>query len=116
MTWVRWSMLLYALAMIGMGIHGTIKAGEWMSLAGGGGMGVVVLVGLFMSLKMPNPRAGYVLSILVAHGGIGMFLPKYLGESGKAYPHLVIVVLSVSLILCLLGGHLAATAAKKSGN
>ncbi|HXH60679.1 MAG TPA: hypothetical protein VNI20_04915 [Fimbriimonadaceae bacterium] len=113
MTWTKWSMLLYALAMIGMGIHGTVVAHEWMSLIGGGGMGLIVLVGFFMALKMPIPRAGYIVAIVVALGGIGMFLPKYLGPKGVFYPHLVIVLLSVALIACLGGGHMAAMAAKK---
>lgn len=113
MTTAKWAMLVYGLAMIAMGIHGTVVAHEWMSLAGGGGMGLVVLVALFMSLKMASPRAGYILAALVALGGIGMFLPKYLGANGKAYPHLVLVVLSVLLIVVLIGGHLFAMMAMK---
>lgn len=112
MTWVKWAMLLYALAMIGMGVHGTVKAGEWMSLAGGGGIGFVVLIGLWLSLVRSNPRAGYILAVVVSFAAAGMFLPKYLGPNGKLYPHLVIAVLSFANIACLVGGHLAAMAAK----
>lgn len=101
-------MVVYALAMIGMGLHGTLKAGEYASLAGGGGIGVMVLVGLWMSLKMASPRWGYILALVVSVGASGMFIPKYLGENGKAYPHLVIVVLSVVHIACLLRGHFSA--------
>ena len=113
MTWVRWVMFSYAVAMIAMGLHGTLKAGEIMSLAGGGGIGVIVLVGLWMSLKMASPRWGYILALIVSLGAAGMFLPKFMGESGKLYPHLVIVLLSVLNVVCLLAGHLSAIAAKK---
>ena len=113
MTTAKLAMLVYGLAMIAMGVHGTVVAHEWMSLAGGGGMGLVVLLALFMSLKMASPRAGYILAALVALAGIGMFLPKYLRVDGKPYPHLVIVVLSALLVLFLFGGHLGAVLAKK---
>lgn len=83
-----------------------------MSLAGGGGIGVVVLIGLWMSLKMASPRAGYILALVVSVAAAGMFLPKYLGENGKAYPHLVIAVLSFVNIASLLGGHLMSMAEK----
>lgn len=113
MTWVKWAMLVYALAMISMGVHGYVGSQSVASLAGGGGLGALVLIGLWMSLKMATPRAGYILASVVCLLAIGRFLPAYLGENGKLYPHLVIVVLSLSTIACLLGGHFAAQAAKK---
>ena len=115
MTVAKWAMLVYALAMIGMGIHGTVSAGEWMSLAGGGGMGVLVLVGLWMSLKMSSPRWGYILALVVALGALGMYIPKLMKGTADAYPGGTIVGLSVVLILVLLGGHFAARSGRASG-
>lgn len=114
MTTAKWAMLLYAIAMIGMGIHGTVSAGEWMSLAGGGGMGVIVLIGLAMALKMKTPRWGYILALVVAVGSLGMYVPKLMKGTADAYPGGTIVGLSVLLILFLLGGHFAAKSLRTS--
>jgi uncharacterized membrane protein (UPF0136 family) len=115
MTTARWAMLVYGLAMIGMGIHGTVKAGEWMSLAGGGGLGLLVLVGLWMSLKMKTPRWGYILAILMGLAALGKFLPSYL-KTRDPYPDLVVVVLSVLLILVLALGHFMAKSGARTAS
>ena len=111
MTWVKWVMLVYGAAMIGMGLHGYIGSGSIQSLAGGGGAGALVLVAVVLSLKMKTPRLGYILASLVSLGMVGMFIPKF-AKSGLIYPHLTIVVISAITVLSLVGGHLMA---KKGG-
>ena len=114
MTTAKQAMLLYGLAMIGMGIHGYIGSQSVMSLIGGGALGLLVLVGLWMSLKMKTPRWGYILALLMAAAASGRFLPSDL-KSRDPYPALVIVILSAVLIGVLLLGHFAARAKPAAG-
>ena len=99
-------MLVYGLAMIGMGIDGFLRAGSAMSLYGGGALGLLVLVGLLMSLKMKSPRWGYILAAVMGLAALGRFLPSYF-KTNDPYPALVIVILSALLLGVLVGGHLA---------
>ena len=112
MTFARWAMVVYGAAMIGMGVHGFVGSGSFMSLAGGGGAGALVLFFAWLSAKMSTPRVGYILATLVCLGMLGMFIPRY-SESGDLYPHLAIVVLSALTAISLVGGHLMARMAKK---
>lgn len=110
MTWTRWSMVVYAVAMVALGLVGTLKANEIMSLVGGGGAGLVVLGCMFWSLK--NPRPGYIVALVVGLAVGVQFFMKF-SKSGLVYPHLLIALLNVALIVCLLGGHMLSMAAKK---
>ncbi len=112
MTTAKWAMLVYGLAMIGMGLDGFFRADSPQSLYGGGGMGAVVLVAYWMTMVMKSPRWGYILALLVALGGLGMFVPKLMKGTADAYPGVVIVVLSALLIVVLVGEHVA-TMSKK---
>jgi len=112
MTFARWAMVVYGAAMIGMGVHGFVGSGSFMSLAGGGGAGALVLFFAWLSAKMSTPRVGYILATVVCLGMLGMFIPKY-SESKSVYPHLTIVVLSALTAISLVGGHLMAKVAKK---
>lgn len=107
MTTAKWAMLVYGLAMIGMGLDGFLRAGSPMSLVGGGAIGLLVLVGLAMSLKMQIPRWGYILAVLMALVALGRFVPSYL-KTRDPYPALVAIVLSVLLIVVLARGHVGA--------
>lgn len=114
MTFAKWAMVIYGVAMIGMGVHGFVGSGSVPSLAGGGGAGALVLFFAWLSVKMSTPRVGYILATLVCLGMLGMFIPKYSDpDSGKIYPHLTIVVLSALTAVSLVGGHLLARMAKK---
>lgn len=113
MTWVKWVMVVYGVAMIAMGVHGFIGSDSIASLAGGGGAGAIVLVAVVLSLKMATPRLGYILASLVSLGMVGMFIPKF-AKSGLVYPHLAIVVISALTVLSLVGGHLMKMQEKKS--
>jgi len=103
-------MVVYAVVMSALGLYASIVHREMGSL-GGVAAGLLVLGLMFVSLK--NPRAGYIPALLVGICLAVMFFNKFLGPKGQAYPHLVIALLNVALIVCLLGGHMLSMAAKK---
>lgn len=106
-------MVIYAVAMIGLGAYATIVHGEIASLLGGGGSGAIVLGMMFWSLKSPRPA--YIISLLIGVAVAGQFIMKF-SKSHQIYPHGIIVGLNIFLILALLGGHLLAMGAKKQGS
>ena len=106
-------MVAYAVLMIGLGVYATAVHGEIMSLVGGGGAGAIVLGMMFWSLK--NPRPAYIISLVIGVALIGQFAMKFVKGTGTLYPHGLIILLNVLLVAALLGGHLTAMAAKKSG-
>lgn len=108
MTTAKWAMLVFGVAMVAMGLDGFFRANSPQSLYGGGGMGAVVLLALVMSLVMKSPRWGYILALLVAIGGLGMFVPKLMKGEADAYPGGVTVALSALLIVVLIAGHFSA--------
>lgn len=107
MTTAKWAMLVYGVAMIGMGLEAYLRVDSVMSLVGGGAIGLLVLVGLAMALKMKTPRWGYILGVFMGLVSLGRFLPSYF-KKGDVYPSLVIVLMSALFLGILVGGHLAA--------
>lgn len=105
MNWVRWALVIYGIALIGIGAHGYFgPSGSMVSLIAGGAAGVLALVGVALSLKFF--RWGYILVALVALGMLGRFTPDAL--DGVTYPALTIVVLSVVAIVVMAVGHITA--------
>ena len=116
MTWVKWVMLIYGIGLMSMGADGYFGANEpsLPSLIAGGGSGLLVLVGLVMSLKMSTPRAGYILTLVICLAIAGRFASDTF--EGQMYPATTAFVASVVTALCLVGGHLMARKAKKSAS
>jgi len=81
--------------MIILGILGFLE-GSWISLAAGGGSGVLILLGAWLSSKKPKPAfiGLLVLSILLT----GRFLPLYLA-SAVIYPSGIIAALTIAGII-----------------
>ena len=114
MTWVKWVMLFYGGGLIAMGLDGYFgPSASLPSLIAGGGSGLIVLVGLFLSLKMATPRVGYIMTLFICLMIAGRFGKDAFGED--PYPATIAFVASIVTFLCLLSGHLMAMKAKKSG-
>ena len=108
-------LVLYGLLLLFMGIQSYFfPTGDpsLVSLIAAGGTGVLVIIAFFVSLK--KPRIGYIIGLIVALLTLGRFLPVYF-ENQSPYPELTAVIASALLIAVLVGGHLAAMAAKKKG-
>jgi hypothetical protein len=110
MTWTRWSMVAYSVAMAGFGAYGTMMhPNEKISLIAGVTVAAIILVLMFWSRT--NPRVAYGLSLLVS-----ILVMAYAGRSVVAkgfYPQGVVFLMTLALALALVGGHLMAMAAKK---
>jgi hypothetical protein len=103
-------LVLYFVAMSGMGLEAFVAKGSTMSLSGVV-LGVLMLVSLFVWKK--NPRGGRIMSLAV--GVLGLF-PVFLAlKKGTfaPYPHAVILGLSLVSIAFLGAGHMAAQKARK---
>lgn len=115
MTFVKWSMVVYGLALIGMGIqayffpHDGGKPSS-VSLLAAGGSGALVLFLTWLSFN--HPRPSYIITIFVALLIAGRFLAN-VGKGLPFYPAIVSIVLSFALIAILLSGHLIAMSQKK---
>lgn len=105
MNWVRWALVVYGIALIGIGAHGYFGPGASReSLIAGGAAGLLVLLGVALSTKFF--RWGYILVALIALGMLGRFVPDAL--EGHAYPAMTVVALSVLAIVVMAVGHITA--------
>lgn len=109
-------MLVYGLAMVGMGVQAYFfplegSKASIVSLIAAGGMGGVVLAMLGLTYKLKVPRVPYIVTLLIAVLAIGRFAGKV---ATQVYPALVTVVLSAVVVAVLLGGHMAAMRQKRS--
>lgn len=117
MTFVKWSMLAYGLAMIAMGVQSYFFPHEGgkpspISLIAAGSIGILVIVMMVLSFKKPRPA--YIATIVFSLLPIGQFLPKLLKGEGGFYPQGLGVSLSLAMIAILVSGHLVAMKRKKS--
>lgn len=116
MTLVKWSMVVYGIALIAMGVQAAFFPHEGgkaspVSLAAAGGMGMVVLMMTWLSFKAPRPA--YIVTLVIAALAILRFLPKLLSEQ-QLYPAGLTVLLSVAVAAVLGSGHMMAMKAKKA--
>ncbi len=111
MTYVKWSMVVYGLATLAMGIQSYFFPSPGakvspISLIAAGSIGILVLVMTWLSFKKPRPA--YIATIVLALLPVGQFLPKLLKGEGHFYPQVVGVGLSVAIIVILGSGHIMA--------
>ena len=114
MTLVKWTMVVYGVVLLGMGIQSYFFPSEGVdpsiiSLIAAGGMGLIVLGMTALSFK--HPRPAYIVTVVLAAMTIGRFMPK-VGE-GQIYPATVAAGLSLLTIVVLGAGHMKAMADKK---
>jgi peptidoglycan/LPS O-acetylase OafA/YrhL len=118
MNFVRWSMLVYGLALIAMGVQSFFFPFDGgkpsiISLVAAGGMGVIMLLLTFFANKAVNPRFFYIGAIVVALLTSSRFVMTGLSKGITFYPGGLTVVLSVTLIAILGLGHLSAMKKRK---
>lgn len=93
--------ILYGLLNIAFGLLGWINKGSVMSLLAGGIAGILAIVGAIIAKR--NPVLGYAIVIVVSIAMIARFLPLYLRDTSKIYPHLILIAASfivIALLLC----------------
>ncbi|MBA4292652.1 hypothetical protein C0431_06735 [bacterium] len=118
MNFVRWSMLVYGLALIAMGVqsfffpHDGSKP-SMISLAAAGGMGMVTLVLTYLSTKVANPRGVYIGMIFLALFASSRFVMTGITKGFVFYPGIVTIALSLGLIAILGMGHMSAMKKRK---
>ncbi len=93
----------YALLMIGMGIEAASKS--MISLIAGAAIGLLMIASVVLYGK--NPRAGRIMSVVVALIPLGRFLPKFIKE-GAIWPAGLAVIASVGVIIMLVSAHFIA--------
>lgn len=111
MRWLNGILIAFSVLSIGLGVYGMVTKGSPISLIAGGTAGILMLGTVFLAQK--QPRIGRILSLVVALGMLGNFLPKFL-KTNDWLPAGTMAVASIFVILALIGGHLAAMQAKKS--
>ncbi len=93
----------FSILMIGMGAEAASKS--MVSLIAGATIGLLMLGSV--ALAKSNPRAGRIMSLVVALLPLGRFLPKFLKEQ-QIWPAGVAVISSVIVIVALVAGHVFA--------
>lgn len=131
-------MVVFGVAMLLMGIQSGFfprdgAEASMVSLFAAGGMGLIVLAMVWLSFK--KPPIAYSITLLICLAAIGRFAPVVYSADKPAegqtvadltleqqqkklriYPALVTVVLGGATALVLVGSHVAARKAKKSGD
>lgn len=120
MNAVRWSMLVYGLCLIAMGVQSFFFPHEGgkpsiISLIAAGGMGCVALGFTYWAVKAANPRGAYIAMIVLALLVPGRFIGQLArGAEVGFYPGMLTIILSVAMILVLGMGHMNAQKKKRS--
>ena len=90
----------FSILMIGMGAEAASKSP--ISLIAGAAIGLLMLGSV--ALAKSNPRAGRIMSLVIALVPLGRFLPKFIKEQ-QMWPAGVTVIASAVVIVALIGGH-----------
>ncbi|MFZ4508595.1 MAG: TMEM14 family protein [Fimbriimonas sp.] len=102
MRWLNAVLGSYAVITIALGLEAFVRVKSVASLAGAGGSGLLVLVGVAVAAK--NQAVGYGLCALVALGLIGRFAGP-LTQKGQLFPAGLMVALSVLALGSLVAAH-----------
>lgn len=118
MNFVRWSMLVYGLALIAMGVQSFFFPHDGgkpsvISLIAAGGMGVIMLLLTLFASKAANPRFLYIGAIVVALLTSSRFVMTGLSKGVTFYPGGLTILLSFALIAILGMGHMSAMKKRK---
>jgi len=102
MSWLNAVLVTYAVFVIGAGAEAYFSKGSIASLMGAGAIGVLVLIGVFVTKTRPS--IGYGIAALGPIMALGRFLPSYMKDH-KVWPALIIVIASFAALACLVAGH-----------
>lgn len=101
-TWLSALIGLYALISIGGGIEGYVAKGSMASLGAGAGLGIVLLVGLFVAKDRPS--IGYGITAVGSLLLIGGMLPRFLKSHG-IWPAGVIAFGGIIVLVAHIAAH-----------
>lgn len=102
-TWLSALIGLFALISLGGGVEAFIAKGSVMSLVGGGGTAVLMFVGLY--LARTKPAIGYGITAVCTLALVGMMLPKFLKPDGVLWPHGIIGIGGVVVLVAHVVAH-----------
>jgi uncharacterized membrane protein (UPF0136 family) len=109
MRWLDALVIFYGILLILMGIDGFLHK-SIISLIAGGTCGILEIG--FAALSVTNPRVGRIGSAIIAVLMIGKFTPDYFKDHKLA--ELILMVSSIVVFCCLLGGHFYAMSKRKA--
>lgn len=112
---INGAIVAYALMVIGMGVQAFFfphegKQASPPSLIASSAIGLLMLGSLGLWTK--NPRAGRIMSLVLALAAFGRFIGVYMKDK-TIYPAGIVVLTSLILVGLLGFGHMAAAKAKK---
>jgi hypothetical protein len=112
---INGAIVAYSLMVIGMGVQAYFFPSEGkdpssVSLMASSAIGLLMLGSLGLWTK--NPRAGRIMSLVLAIAAFGRFIGVFMKDKA-IYPAGVVVLTSLILIGLLGFGHMAASKAKK---
>ncbi|QYK53756.1 MAG: hypothetical protein KF824_02420 [Fimbriimonadaceae bacterium] len=119
MNAVRWSMLIYGLCLIAMGVQAYFfpmpgSKVSPISLIAAGTLGVTALGFTYLSVKARSPRGAYIGTVILCLIVIGQFMGKVVKGEASFYPHILTIILSVAMIVILGMGHMMAMKRKEA--
>lgn len=112
MVWLERTLLYYGIFNIALGIWGFVE-GSPISLAAGGGAGVLVIVAAWIAKT--RPTIGHILAALVCLALLGRFVMLSMKEF-KWVPGGIEIIASSIVLICLVAGHLLGRRATGSGD
>lgn len=123
-NWTRWMLVVYGVVCIVMGLQAFFfpfnaeHKPSPMSLVGGVGAGMVLLIAVWLTFK--NEKGGYIMALcvcglLLAQFGRGMATDYFNGKPLVVYPKAINVGLALAVAGALTVAHFQNLAKLKSG-
>lgn len=102
MNWVQIVACIYGLVSIGVGAEAMIAKGSVPSIAAGGAIGILSVVGAVLATN--RPTIGYALVALACLAMLGKFVPTLM-KGFALYPAGLMVAAAVITLASLIIGH-----------
>lgn len=95
--------LLFGVMNLAMGIQAYVSTRSLPSLLAAGTIGLIILSTSL--LFKTNPKISYIATFVCCLLLLGRFLPVYLKDMSKVYPHLIVVVTASLMLIGLVVTH-----------